>query len=136
MSWYVPGFVRRHFERWKYDRHILEKVVIGLNRTLYEIDTLSQRHAGQKNDISELQTYRQTVELHKREIEHRRTVAPIKFHDLASMAADLKSIGVRLTQMDRGLNAFGEEGLWGCDLAGATLETVATFRARSGIVGG
>ena len=75
-------------------------------------------------------------ELHKREIEHSRTVAPVKFHDLASMAADLKSIGVRLTQMDRGLNVFGEEGLWGCDLAGATLETVVTFRAGSGIVGG
>lgn len=118
---------KKKYTQWKTDRHFLDKVLIGLSQALQEVAVIQDVDGKYSDEFEEI---RSKITQYKNDIEHRRTVAPIKFDGFAAMAADVDSIGMRLAQMGQGLGTFRDGGAWGCPLASATLETMAEYHAK------
>jgi len=117
---------RTGYRQWKDDRHSLDKVLIGLDRALHEVELIQ---SDRSDFFDDLESIRIRIIQYKNDIERRRAVAPIKVDGFAAMATEIDGVGTRLSSIE-GLGKFGDEGAWGCPLASATLETMAECHVR------
>src|SRR6266542_5066669 len=89
MSWSFLPF-NKGFKKWKSDKNFLDKVILGLDRASFEIEEVRRTSSSDNSEM--LIAAKSRIARYKSDLEHRRTVAPIRMTGLLEMAADLEEI--------------------------------------------